>query len=111
MLARTILVTLMLLGGASAAVAAPSFNEAARLLDGKWRGEAFVLRVDAKRAQASTAPDRPFEWRRFLVKQVRDNAVVFSIGADIYEATIEADSLTLTGTSFRGAQVLVREDD
>lgn len=101
----------MLLAGASFSAAASTFAEAARLLDGEWRGNAFILRIDAKRAQASMAPDRPFEWQRFLIKDVKENEVVFTIGAELFEAKIAADTLTLTSTSFRGARVLFRNTE
>jgi len=90
------------------AIGATSFSEAAQRLDGEWRGADFVLRVDAKRAQASTAHDRPFEWQRFLVKEVTDGGVVFTIGTELFEAIMEADTLVLTGTNFRGERVLFR---
>jgi hypothetical protein len=108
---RAALLILALVAGSDRSAAASTLAEAARLLDGEWRGPALVLRIDAERAQASMAPDRPFEWRRFLIKDVHDNEVVFSIGAELFEAKIGADTLTLTGTSFRGARVLFRETD
>jgi hypothetical protein len=89
------------------ALASP-FSEAADRLDGEWRGTDFVLRVDAKRAQASINPDRPFEWQRFAVKEVAGSEIVFSIGAELYEAMIEAETLVLTSTSFRGERILFR---
>ena len=105
---RTALLILMVLAGSSQAIAA-TFAEAARLLHGEWRGDAFVLRIDADRAQASMAPERPFEWKRFVIKDIRGNEIVFAVGAELFEATIGADTLTLTGTSFRGARVLFRD--
>lgn len=98
----------LLLAGLGPAAAVQSLAEAARLLDGEWRGESFVLRVDATRAQASIALDRPFEWQRFVVKEIGDDEIVFTIGAELYAATVVDDTLTLTGTSFRGARVLFR---
>lgn len=91
--------------------AASTLAEAARLLDGEWHGDSFVLRIDAERAQASMVPDRPFEWKRFLVKDARENEVMFSIGAELFRARVDSDTLTLTGTSFRGARVLFRETE
>lgn len=92
----------------SAALSASMFSEAADRLNGEWRGSDFVLRVDAKRAQASTAVDRPFEWQRFVVREVAGKAVVFAIGSEIFEAVVDADTLVLTGTDFRGERVLFR---
>lgn len=94
---------------ATSAAAAAGFSEAAKQLDGNWRGQAFVLRIDAKRAQASMALNRPFEWQRFLIKEVRDDEVTFTVGAEVFQARIDTDILTLTGTSFRGARVLYRD--
>jgi hypothetical protein len=93
------------------AAAVSSFSEAARRLDGEWRGSDFVLRVDARRAQASIDAKRPFEWEHFLVKDVTESEIVFTVGAELFEAKVGADVLTLTGTSFRGARVLFREAD
>src|SRR5688500_20379220 len=61
---------LALLAGFSPAASAISFEEATAELDGAWRGDDFFLRVDAERAQASLDPERPFQWQRFLVKEV-----------------------------------------
>jgi hypothetical protein len=91
------------------ASAATPFSDAARRLDGEWRGADFVLRVDAKRAQASLDPERPFEWERFLIKDVSQQAITFAIGAELFEAKLAEGTLTLTGTSFRGPRVLFRE--
>jgi len=104
----------VLLFGAALIVSAPfacasPFSEAAGLLDGQWRGGDFVLRVDAKRAQASIDPVRPFEWEHFLIKDVTSKEIVFTIGAELFEAKLDTDTLTLTGTSFRGARVLFRD--
>jgi len=94
----------------STAAASP-FSEAAARLDGDWRGSDFVLRVDARRAQASINPTRPFEWQRFVVKEVTNEDIVFSVGAELFEAKLDADVLTLTSTGFRGERVLVREGE
>ncbi len=88
-------------------VASP-FSEAADRLDGEWRGNGVSLRVDARRAQASVDSDRPFAWQRFLIKDVTSGEIVFSIGAELFEAHVEADVLTLTGTNFTGTRVLFR---
>jgi hypothetical protein len=109
MLHRLAFIVLAMLAGSLPGASAATYAEAAQMLDGQWTGDAFVLRVDAKRAQASVALDRPFEWQRFLIKEVRDGEVVFTIGAELFEATVGADMLTLTGTSFRGARVLFRD--
>lgn len=103
------LLILALLAAADRSSAASTLAEAGQLLDGEWRGAEVVLRIDAERAQASVTPDRPFEWRRFIIKDVHDNEVVFAIGAELFEAKVAADTLTLTGTSFRGARVLFRD--
>ena len=90
--------------------AASPFSDAAGRLDGEWRGSDFVLRVDARRAQASIEPDRPFAWERFLVKEVTPTEIVFAIGPELYQARIEDEVLTLTGTSFHGTRVLFRPE-
>ncbi len=97
-----------LLVGTPGAWAASPFADAAARLNGEWQSGEVVLRVDAKRAQASTAHDRPFEWQRFLVKEVTDSGLVFTIGTELFEAVMEADTLVLTGTNFRGERVLFR---
>jgi hypothetical protein len=97
-----------LLAGDRTAAAGPPFSDAAARLDGEWRGGDFVLRVDARRAQASLDPARPFEWEHFLIKEVDAGEIVFTVGAELFEAKLDADVLTLTGTSFRGTRVLLR---
>jgi hypothetical protein len=106
---RIALLILALLAGSSA-LAASRYADAAQRLDGEWRGAEVVLKIDAERAQASMTPDRPFEWRRFIIKDIGPNEIVFAIGSELYEAKIDADTLTLTGTTFRGAKVLFRDD-
>jgi len=106
---RVILLALALFAGAHPATGVPTFSQAAAQLDGDWRGGDFVLRVDSRRAQASVDAARPFEWEHFLIKEVSDSEIVFAIGAELFEAKLDADVLTLTGTSFRGARVLFRE--
>ena len=93
----------------SLAANASPFSDAADLLNGEWHGADFVLRVDAKRAQASIDPARPFAWERFLIKEVSGGQIVFAVGAELFEARLDADMLTLTGTSFRGPRVLLRD--
>lgn len=107
---RMVVLAAMILGQ-SGAWAASLFSDAADRLNGEWRSNDFVLRVDAKRAQASTAIDRPFEWQRFVVREVTGNEIVFAIGSEIFEAVIDADTLVLTGTDFRGERVLFRGAD
>jgi hypothetical protein len=92
-----------------AARAASPFVDAAARLNGTWEGDGYVLQVDSQRAQASVDPERPFHWERFLVKDVSDDKVTFTVGAELYEAKLAADSLTLTSTSFRGERTLKRE--
>jgi|SRR6185295_18380736 hypothetical protein len=99
----------MFCGEALAAPAGTPFSEAATELDGDWRGADFVLRVDARRAQASIDAARPFKWEQFLIKDVSDGEIVFAVGSELFEAKLNTDILTLTGTSFRGARVLFRE--
>jgi hypothetical protein len=105
----SLLGTLLVLLHAPNAAAFSSFGEAAERLDGEWRGANFVLKVDSKRAQASIDPTRPFAWERFVIREVVENEVVFAIGAELFEAKLEADMLVLTGTSFRGEQLLFRD--
>lgn len=105
-----LLATLALLATAPLSAAQSPFQDAARRLDGLWRGDGHVLRVDSRRAQGSIDPDRPFQWQRFLVKQVADDEVVFTIGAELFEARLDSDGLILTSTSFRGERILRREN-
>ena len=90
----------------SLALPSPSWSnplyDAAKKLDGTWRGDGYSLTVDSQRDQARIDPNRPFEWQRFLVQEVTADEVIFSIGAEIYEAKVGADQLTLSGSSFRG---------
>jgi hypothetical protein len=111
MVFRSAFFTLTVVAALAWPAAASPFSEAAERLNGMWRSEDFVLRVDSKRAQASVALDRPFEWQRFLVKEVRDNEIVFSIGSELFEAVLDAEMLVLTGTGFRGQRVLFRDAD
>ncbi len=106
---RIVLLILTLLAATSVSTGASTFAEAGRLLDGEWSDDTTVLRIDAARAQASMTPDRPFEWKRFVIRDANGNDVVFAIGAELYEAKVDGDSLSLTGTSFRGKRVLFRE--
>jgi hypothetical protein len=99
---------LLALALAVAPVAASPFSEAADLLDGEWEGTDFVLHIDAKRAQASIDPERPFEWRRFVVREVTATEVVFAIGSELFEARVDSDVLVLTSTGFRGERILFR---
>lgn len=90
------------------ALASP-FTDAANYLHGIWQGDGYVLRVDAARAQASVDAGRPFQWTRFLVKEVTGQEIVFSVGADIFEARVDDDTIVLTSTGFRGERTLRRE--
>ncbi len=103
---RRVLLVLALFAGLASTAAALTISDAARKLDGEWRGDDFVLRVDAKRAQASIDATRPFAWDRFVVKEVTETEVVFTIGSELYQAMIDDDTLSLTGTNFRGARIL-----
>lgn len=85
------------------------FVEAADFLNGVWIGNGSVLRVDAARAQASADPARPFLWDRFIVKEVTNDEIVFAIGAELFEARIDDDTIAVTSTSFRGERVMFRE--
>jgi hypothetical protein len=105
---RLIVLSLALVAAAPLLTAASPFADAARRLDGEWRGDGYVLRIDSQRAQASLDPERPFQWQRFIVKEVTDDEIVFSIGAELFEASVDADRLVLTGTSFRGEAEMIR---
>jgi hypothetical protein len=106
-LAPALLAFALICGAFWPAWASP-FVDAATRLEGGWEGDNYVLRVDAQRAQASVDAARPFAWQRFLVKEVEGDRVTFAIGAELFEATIDADSLVLTSTSFRGERKLRR---
>ena len=101
--------SLTLFAALIAAAAASPLGDAAKQLDGEWRGSGHVLRIDSGRAQASIDPARPFEWRRFEVKEARDGEVVFVVGAELFQATLDDEMLVLTGTGFRGERVLFRD--
>jgi hypothetical protein len=103
------LLTVALFACLGVSATASPFSDAAAQLDGEWRAADFVLRVDAPRAQASLEQGQPFAWERFVIKEVTPSEVVFAVGAELYEARIDTDILTLTGTSFRGTRVLFRE--
>ena len=45
----------------------------------------------------------------FLIKEVTADEIVFSVGAELFEAKLDADTLTLKSTSFRGPRVLFRD--
>jgi hypothetical protein len=79
-------------------------------LDGSWRGDDYVLKVDSQRAQANIDEHRPLQWQRFVPKRVADDEVLFTIGADLFEAKLEPNRLVLTSTSFRGERVLWRHN-
>jgi hypothetical protein len=106
---RLAVLILLLLAGGSAP--ASPFSEAAERLDGEWHSADFVLKVDSRRAQASVDANRPFHWERFLIKEVTEDEIVFSIGAELFQAAVEENMLVLTGTTFRGKRVLFRDPD
>jgi hypothetical protein len=99
----------VLIGLIPAWAGASPFLDAAEFLNGSWRGDDFVLRVDSHRAQASVDPKRPFEWDRFVIREVTGDEVVFVIGAELFEAKRRDEEIVLTGTSFQGERVLARE--
>jgi hypothetical protein len=90
------------------AAAASLLHEAAQKLDGRWQGDGYEIVIDGERDQASTDPARPFQWQRFLVKQVEGDEIVFTVGAELFQARLDADRLTLTSTGFRGERSLTR---
>lgn len=105
---RAALMAVLLCIAPPAFAADSPFLVAAARLDGEWHGEGFALRVDSYRAQANVRLDRPFQWQRFLVKEVAGEKVTFTVGAELFEATLDGDSLRLTSTSFRGERLLQR---
>jgi hypothetical protein len=107
---RAFFLALLVLPALCAAAFATPFGDAATKLDGEWHGDGFILRIDAKRAQASIDLKHPFSWERFLVKEITPDRIVFTIGAELYEAELNQDTLTLSGTSFSGDRVLFREE-
>lgn len=107
MLSRFVSIVLVAIAVAPWAAASP-FADAASQLDGRWEGDGFVLKIDSSRAQASLDPSRPFHWQRFVVKEVTEDAFIFAIGNELFQATVDAEALRLSGTSFRGEKVLRR---
>jgi hypothetical protein len=97
--------------GLPALAADSPFIAAAERLDGVWASDDFELRVDSYRAQANVDQSRPFHWQRFLVKEVAGEKITFTVGAELFEATLGADALRLTSTSFRGERVLQRQNN
>ena len=81
------------------------------VLEGRWLGDGFQVVIDADRAQANMDPWKPFDWRRIEVKEYDGAAITFSIGAELFYGTLEADTMTLEGTSFRGTKTLERTRD
>jgi hypothetical protein len=87
----------------------PAAMQAVLQLNGAWTGADYRLQIDGERAQANTYAGLPFRWERFLVRAVpEDNRVKFAIGADLYEATVNGDSIALKSTAFRGERLLSR---
>lgn len=81
------------------------------LLDGRWIGDGLQVVVDADRAQANMNPWKPFDWQRIEVKE-RDGAeITFTIGAELFYGTLQADTMTVEGTAFRGVRSLQRSRD
>ncbi len=81
------------------------------LIEGRWLGDGLQVVVDADRAQANMDPWKPFDWRHIEVKEYDGAAITFSIGAELFYGTLEADTMTLEGTSFRGTKILERTND
>jgi hypothetical protein len=81
------------------------------VLEGRWLGDGLQVVVDADRAQANMDPWKPFDWRHIEVKEFDGAAITFSIGAELFYGTLEADTMTLEGTSFRGTKILQRTND
>lgn len=77
-------------------------------LDGTWTGALSVLRVDRERAQANLDQDLPFKWERFLVREFSSGTLLFTIGAELFEARLQPDSIVLTGSAFRGEHAFWR---
>jgi hypothetical protein len=88
---------------------APDVREITHLVDGKWNGDGFALKVDSARAQANVDPTLPYQWDRYEIKSVSDGRMIFSIGAELYEAWVSPRSISLSSTSFRGERRLNRE--
>jgi hypothetical protein len=80
-----------------------------RLLEGKWDGDGFVLEVDSARAQANIDPTLPYQWDRYGIKTVADGMVIFTVGAELYQASVDGESIMLSSTGFRGERRLDRQ--
>ena len=78
-------------------------------IEGTWRGDSYLLRVDSQRSQANTKPTEPFEWKRFVIRRISESAVDFAVGTDIFEAKFADSHVVLSSTSFRGERTLTRE--
>ena len=87
-----------------------SVREAMRLLEGKWIGDGFALEFDSARAQANVDPRLPYQWDRYGIRTASDGTVIFAVGAELYQASVQAGSLILSSTSFRGERRLGREN-
>ena len=88
---------------------ASDVREITHLVDGKWNGDGFALKVDSARAQANVDPALPYQWDRYGIKSVSDGRMIFFIGAELYEALVSQRSISLSSTSFRGERRLDRE--
>ena len=105
---RLVLCAAVLAAASAPCLAASVLWDAAQRLDGRWENDIYMLRIDSARAQASVDPRKPFEWQRFLVKAVAGDTVIFTIGSELFEATLQSEELVLTSTSFRGERLLQR---
>jgi hypothetical protein len=79
------------------------------VLDGRWSGGEFDIRIDAERSQANLDPEKPFKWERFIVKDATGSRVVFTIGARLFMAELTEDAMTITGFDFPGEVILNRQ--
>jgi hypothetical protein len=83
--------------------------DVSRDLHGRWEGDGLRIQIDAARSQAQMRADRPFQWDRFMVKDVTEGDLAFSVGAELFEAVIDGDEMTVAATSFRGTRRLRRQ--
>ena len=77
-------------------------------LEGEWRGEELSLAIDQRRGQARLDLGRPFHWERFILKEVDGERIVFTIGARLFAATLDDDSLSVEAPGYGGPQLLRR---
>jgi hypothetical protein len=81
---------------------------AAHRLTGVWTGDGVTMWIDPSRAQARTSLEPPFSWKRFLVREAQQD-VIFTLGAEVYEAKLLPDKMTITSTAFQGVRELARK--